>query len=242
MSERVAIAEPRVFHRQGVGLIGVQAGSAICPIPDPARIDIDCFRALMGTVVPFQPGRLIYSETDPADYLYVVMTGFVRGYRITSEGRRQIVAFYVPGDLFGFERGDDHTVSADAVNDVRLKMIKRAVAMGAAARDQSVGRQLWDALAAEQYRDQEHIVRLGKSARQRVASFLLELSRRSPAAGRNGLPMSRQDIADHLDLTIETVSRMLTQLKSVSAIAIADARRITIRNTIALERLASDAE
>lgn len=194
-------------------------------------------RYLCGTLVPFARGNLIYSESDPAQYLYMIVTGVARGFKVTTDGRRQIVAFYVPGDLFGFEHQDDHTLSAEAITHVRIRMIKRVAIMATAARDQSVASQLWSALASEQYREQQHILRLGKTARERVASFLLELSQRAPNTGSDGMPMPRQDIADYLDLTIETVSRTLTELKRISAIAIARNRKITIRNSALLQKL-----
>jgi CRP/FNR family nitrogen fixation transcriptional regulator len=195
---------------------------------------------LAGTQVPFARGNLIYAEGDSAEYLYLIVSGMARGYKVTAEGRRQIVAFYVPGDLFGFERGVDHTISTEAINDLKVRMIKRAGIFEYAAQDQTVARQLWDALARSRDRDQEHILRLGQTARVRVASFLLELSQRAPNAGLDGIPMSRQDIADYLDLTIETVSRTLTLLKSTKAIAISSTRKITTRNLGILQRQSSE--
>jgi CRP/FNR family transcriptional regulator, nitrogen fixation regulation protein len=197
---------------------------------------------LNGTLVPFARGNLIYGESDPAEYFYMIVGGAARAFKITADGRRQIVAFYFPGDLFGFEPGKEHTLSAEAITCLKVRMIKRIAIMALAARDPNVANQLWDALACEQYREQEHILRLGKTARERVAGFLLELSRRDPSTGRDGMPMSRQDIADYLDLTIETVSRTLTQLKGMSAIAISANRRITIRDANILQKITEHEE
>ena len=78
-----------------------------------------------------------------------------------------------------------------------------------------------------------------KTARERVAGFLLEMAKRSTVATEIELPMSRQDIADYLGLTIETVSRTLTQLENAATIAVPTSRRIVLRNRAALSRLNS---
>jgi len=84
---------------------------------------------------------------------------------------------------------------------------------------------------------QDRVLLLVKSAQERVASFLLEMAERAPAGNAIELPMSRQDIADYLGLTIETVSRTLTSLESVAAIEVSTSRRIVLRNRSALNRL-----
>jgi CRP/FNR family nitrogen fixation transcriptional regulator len=76
-----------------------------------------------------------------------------------------------------------------------------------------------------------------KSAQERVASFLLEMSERGSADGVVDLPMSRQDIADYLGLTIETISRTLTILEHDATIELSSSRRIVLRNRPALSRL-----
>jgi CRP/FNR family transcriptional regulator, nitrogen fixation regulation protein len=91
--------------------------------------------------------------------------------------------------------------------------------------------------ARELHRAQSHMLLLIKSAQERVISFLLEMAGRGSEANEVTLPMSRQDIADYLGLTIETVSRTLTQLESVGAIAVPAARRITFCNSGTLSRL-----
>src|ERR1700720_956061 len=79
----------------------------------------------MGTEVPFARNGQFYCEGEPATYLYRIISGVARIYRMTTEGRRQIVAFYVPGDLFGFEAGETHMLSAEAITDTRVRMVKR---------------------------------------------------------------------------------------------------------------------
>jgi len=190
----------------------------------------------MGAPMSFTRNTEIYGENEAADYLYKVISGTVRTYKILNDGRRQIGAFYGEGDIFGLEVGDVHAFSAEAITDCKVLVIKRSTVVAAAARDNAVARQLWSLTGRELQRVQDHILLLIKTAQERVAGFLLEM-----AARGNGneleLPMSRQDIADYLGLTIETVSRTLTQLENTSTIAVPTARRIVLRNRAALAQL-----
>jgi len=179
----------------------------------------------------------IYGENEPADYLYKVVSGTVRTYKILNDGRRQIGAFYLPGDVFGLEGDDEHQFSAEAISDAKVLVIKRSALVALANRDGDVARQLWSFTARELKRVQDHVLLLIKSAQQRVACFLLEMAERLAGAETVELPMSRQDIADYLGLTIETISRTLTQLEAEAAIALPTSRRIVLRNRKALDRL-----
>jgi CRP/FNR family nitrogen fixation transcriptional regulator len=192
---------------------------------------------MMGAAMPFARNSEIYGEGEPADYVYRVISGTVRTYKVLTDGRRQVGAFYMPGDLFGLEVGEEHAFSAEAISDAKVLVIKRSALTELAARDNSVASELWAATGCELQRVQEHVLLLIKSAQERVAGFLLEMAKRSRAADVVELPMSRQDIADYLGLTIETVSRTLTQLEHSTLIAVPAARRIVIRNRPALNRL-----
>jgi CRP/FNR family transcriptional regulator, nitrogen fixation regulation protein len=194
---------------------------------------------LMGTVMPFARNSEIYGENEPAEYLYKVISGTVRTYKVLVDGRRQIGAFHAPGDVFGFETGEEHTFSAEAITDCRIAVIKRTALMAVAARDNEVARYMWALTARELQRVQAHMLLLIKSAQERVATFLLEMAERVSAQGTVELAMSRQDIADYLGLTIETVSRTLTQLEKTATIEVSSSRRIVLRNHSALSRLNS---
>jgi len=194
---------------------------------------------LMGATMPFTRNAEIYGENERAEYLYKLLSGSVRTYKVLNDGRRQIGAFYLPGDLFGLEVGENHMVSAEAIVDCKVLVIKRSSLIGLAMRDPEIARKLWTTTACELQRAQDHIMLLIKTARERVAGFLLEMSARSAAATEVDLPMSRQDIADYLGLTIETVSRTLTQLENAATIAVPTSRRIVLRNRGALSRLNS---
>jgi CRP/FNR family transcriptional regulator, nitrogen fixation regulation protein len=192
---------------------------------------------LMGAAMPFARNAEIYGENEPAEYLYKVISGTVRTYKVLNDGRRQIGAFYLPGDMFGLEVGDEHTSSAEAIVHSKVMVIKRSSVIGLAARESDVARQLWAMTAGELRRMQDHIMLLVKTAQERVAGFLLEMAARAPAGNEIDLPMSRQDIADYLGLTIETVSRTLTQLENSATIAVPSSRRIVLRNRAALCRM-----
>jgi CRP/FNR family transcriptional regulator, nitrogen fixation regulation protein len=193
----------------------------------------------MGAQMPFARNAEIYGEGEPAEYVYKLVRGTVRTSKILADGRRQIGAFYFPGDVFGLEVGDEHAFSAEAISDVIVLIAKRSVILARAARDSSVSQELWSATGNELRRMQDHLLLLIKSAEERVAGFLLEMAARSRSLQVVELPMSRQDIADYLGLTIETVSRTFTQLESSCAIAVPTARRIELRNRSALAKLNS---
>ena len=139
--------------------------------------------------------------------------------------------------MFGLEVSDDHTFSAEAIVNSKILVIKRSALVSLARRDTETARKLWTITAVELHRAQDHILLLIKTAQERVVGFLLEMAARVPAGNDIDLPMSRQDIADYLGLTIETVSRTLTRLENAAAIAVPASRHIVLRNRAALNRL-----
>lgn len=192
---------------------------------------------LMGAPMRFARNIEIYGEDEPAEYLYQVISGAVRTYRTLDDGRRQIGAFYLPGDVFGVEAGEVHVSSAEAICDAQVLVIKRSAVMARAEHERDLAKQLWTLTVRELQRVQKHSLVLIKSAEERVAGFLLEMAGRGSNAGAIELPMSRQDIADYLGLTIETVSRTFTQLAQSGTIALESSRRVVFRNRAALNRL-----
>jgi CRP/FNR family transcriptional regulator, nitrogen fixation regulation protein len=192
---------------------------------------------MMGAPMSYARNAEIYGENEPAEYLYKVVSGAVRTSKILNDGRRQIGEFYLPGDLFGYEVGSQHAFSAEAITEAKVIVVKRTAIEALAARDTDVARQLWTMTGRELQRMQEHIVLLIKTAQERVAGFLLEMAGRIKSTSEVELPMSRQDIADYLGLTIETVSRTLTLLESSATIELSSSRRIVLRNRAALLKL-----
>jgi CRP/FNR family transcriptional regulator, nitrogen fixation regulation protein len=198
---------------------------------------LDQTMRLMGAQMSYSRNSEIFGENEPAEYLYKVVSGSVRTYKILSDGRRQVGGFYLPGDVFGLEFADQHALSAEAITDVKVLVVKRSAINSLARRDATVSQQLFTLTGRELHRAQDHILLLIKSAQERVASFLLEMSERGRGGNAIELPMSRQDIADYLGLTIETVSRTLSLLEDSAAIEVPTSRRIVLRNRPALNRL-----
>jgi CRP-like cAMP-binding protein len=209
------------------------------PVPFVAGHRVGSSIDVMGAPMSFTRNAEIYGEGEPADYLYKVASGTVRTYKVLSDGRRQIGAFYMAGDVFGLEMGEEHTFSAEAISDAKVLVIKRSALVALAERDNEVARQLWALTGRELSRVQDHILLLIKTAQERVVGFLLEMAERATNNGALDLPMSRQDIADYLGLTIETVSRTLTTLENAAAIELPSSRRIVLRNRSALNRLSA---
>jgi CRP/FNR family transcriptional regulator, nitrogen fixation regulation protein len=214
-----------------------QASHLQAPRPLSSSLDLVGQMDIMGAPMSFSRNTEIYGENEPADYLYKVVSGSVRTYKIFDDGRRQIGGFYFPGDMFGLEHGDAHQFSAEAIDNCVVLLVKRSALVALAERDGNIARQLWSFTAAELQRVRAHMLLLIKSAEERVACFLLEMAGRLSNEEIVELPMSRQDIADYLGLTIETVSRTLTHLEAKAAIALPTSRRILLRNRKALIRL-----
>ena len=187
----------------------------------------------------FRRNAEVFGQGDSAEYLYAVRTGAVRSYKLLEDGRRQIGSFYFPGDIFGIEAGLNHQFSTDAIVDSDIVLVKWSAAHAIAAHDLQFVYKLWIVTAQQLKQAQEHLVLLGrKNARERVATFLVEMVRRRGLVGNAvELPMSRQDIADYLGLTIETVCRVLSSFKRDGVIDIPNAHRIELRNRAALAEI-----
>jgi CRP/FNR family transcriptional regulator, nitrogen fixation regulation protein len=155
----------------------------------------------------------IFGEAEPAEYVYQVVDGAVRSYKLLSDGRRQINAFHLVGDIFGLEADGIHRFTAEAIVETTVRLAKRASLAHVAEQDATVARDLLNMTANNLQHAEDHMLLLGrKTSLERVAAFLLEMDRRLTAAGVMALPMCRRDIADYLGLTLETVSRVLSLL------------------------------
>jgi CRP/FNR family nitrogen fixation transcriptional regulator len=208
------------------------------PISSADCIDLGPSLSLRGTRMRFDRNAEIFGEDEPAEYIYRVVSGAVRTMRFSSDGRRQILAFHLPGDTFGVETGDDHTCSAEAVNAAEVIVVRRSLLEKAAEEDTHAARR-WLELTSRDLRSaQDHALILGrKGAGERVAAFLLRFADRFMRGHDLDLPMSRADIADYLGLTIETVSRAFTEMERVHAIDLPSSRHIVMRNRSALVQL-----
>lgn len=192
---------------------------------------------MIGVRMHFAAGEEIYAQEEEADMVYRVISGAVRTTRLLSDGRRQIGDFYYPGDLFGLESGEEHRFSAEALNTATILVIKRSALSHYGEDGARIERALWAATAQELRRTQEHLQLLGcKSACEKVAAFLLDVADRHKGEVVP-LSMGRQDMADYLGITIETVCRMLRQLQDAAIVEFTGSRRFRLRHRAALARL-----
>jgi CRP/FNR family nitrogen fixation transcriptional regulator len=189
----------------------------------------------MGVRMAFAKDEEIYGQDEDADLVYRVLEGAVRTTRLMSDGRRQIGDFYRKGDLFGFETGPSHRFSAEALQDTVILVLKRSALKSAGG---DLERLTWAANNRELDRAQTHLMVLGrKTACEKVASFLLDLMQDAPGVTVE-LPMGRQDMADYLGLTIETVSRMISHLQANHTVCFSATRQFRVLNLAALARMA----
>jgi CRP/FNR family nitrogen fixation transcriptional regulator len=182
--------------------------------------------------------RGIYDEGDEADTFFEIVAGVVRTCRFSSDGRRQIDAFYVAKEFFGFEPGAEHRLSAEAVSNCTLISYRRRGSEKSASHDQAQSSLLLPYVMRNMVRAQEHALLLRcRSAVEKVGMFLMEWAAHSPNAQVIVLEMTRRDIGDYLGITIETVSRSLAQLERAAVIELSSAREIRIRDPVALREL-----
>lgn len=186
-------------------------------------------------------GETLYMERDPAPFCYQVMSGLFKEYNTLKDGRRQIADFYGVGAIFGISESDVHLYTAEAVREAAVRYYPREAFLRACS-SSALSRSLLDMLIARLDRSRERNIMLGRmSATQRVAVFLHHLAEERSPAGDIELPMSRQDISDHLGLTTETVCRSFTELKKKGLIAMPSARRFSVRNAARLAEFACGA-
>lgn len=195
----------------------------------------------LGARSRFSRDQEIYAQGEEVEHLYRLASGVVRTTRLGADGRRQVGDFYRAGDLFGLEVGPDHQFSAEALTDCEVQIVRRS-SVRAFAGDVELDRAILEATRRELQRTQEHLLLLGRrNAREKVAAFLVNLLQDHGGADHGGdgadLPMGRQDMADYLGLTIETVSRMLTQLQDEAIVEFPTFRRFQVKDWTALEGL-----
>ena len=206
----------------------------------PPRRSGDAASPAVGSVHSYAKDQEIFAEGARAAFVYKVLSGVVRTSKLLSDGRRQINAFHLAGDFFGIEDGDEYRFCAEAVGDCVVIAHRRNNLSALPGNDSQLSQELTVGMMRSLIRAQNHMLLLGrKSALERIATFLLDLAGRTGNGDAVDLPMSRSDIADHLGLTIETVSRSFTQLERQGVIGLPTARRVMLSNKNALNRLNS---
>jgi len=185
--------------------------------------------AAMASIRRIKAGETLYLEGDAAPFCYQVVSGVVKEYNTLEDGRRQVADFYGVGELFGISELDEQLHTAEAITDCAVRCYPRETFIQAIASSPALSHHFLDTLMTRLHRARERMVMLGRmSAVQRVTAFLLRLSEEQETIDDIHLQMSRQDIADHLGLTIETVCRALTELKKRGLIVMPSARLYSI--------------
>ncbi len=179
----------------------------------------------LGRHVHFASGETVFAQEQMTTSFYNLLEGVMRLYKLLPDGRRQIVGFGLPGDFLGMGASARHNFSADAIGPVAICRFSRASFARFIEDKPHLLRRINEFAVRELSQAQDHMVLLGRrSAEEKVATFLIRwrdrLAELLPPARMVPLPMSRQDIADYLGLTIETVSRTLTKLERDGVIEI----------------------
>jgi CRP-like cAMP-binding protein len=181
-------------------------------------------------------GDVIYNESEPTRFWYEVVEGVVRTCRFHSDGHRQLTGFFYPGDVFGLDDGR-HSEAAEAVTEATILRHQRQSANGGGGPEACPENALRRALASAR----RSIFLFGRrTAEERVAAFLLMLAERTDSLGSCALPMSRTDIADHIGLTIHTVSRTICELARRRLVALEGAHAFRVLDPAGLRELAGD--
>jgi CRP/FNR family nitrogen fixation transcriptional regulator len=179
----------------------------------------------------YPAGAEIYADGGRAEAIYQVEYGAIRVYRLLADGRRQISAFHLAGEIFGFEADNAHHFFAEAITSTSLRRFR--LSPGA-----DISRDLLPLALRSLMRAQDHLLVLGRhTAIERVAAFLIDMAERQGASGHVDLPMSRMDIGDYLGLTIETVSRVFSRLKERKIIRLTNSRSVEILKWDALHQM-----
>lgn len=192
--------------------------------------------ALVGEALPaamsyYHANEVIYAPGDAAGPLYLVVTGAVRIVRLTQDGRRQISGFHFAGEVFGFEADEEHHCYAESVDGAGVRLLRPTAGRG-------FGQSAMMIALRSLQRAHDHAVLLGRlSATEKMSAFLLDLLDRQGSDHIVNLPMQRNDIADYLGLTFETVSRVLRVLKDRGLIRLARVDQIEVLDPASLEDL-----
>ncbi|WP_340116676.1 cyclic nucleotide-binding domain-containing protein [Pelagibius sp. 7325] len=195
------------------------------------------------TSVELTSGEPLFDEGEEAGNVYNVTSGTVKVYKLLPDGRRQVTGFLFPGDFVGLARQETYAFSAEAVTPCLLCRFPRSKLENLMQRMPKIEQRLLNIASNELVAAQEQMLLLGrKTAREKIASFLLMLSKRARQRGQADdpvmVPMSRTDIGDYLGLTTETVSRSFTQLKQDGVIQLLPNHQVKLAQREALEDIA----
>jgi len=176
-----------------------------CPLLQPS-----------GVWKTYAKGEVLFWDGDPNTQVLVVVSGVVRGAKILDDGRRQICRFAFPGDVIDYSQGEQAAFTAEAICEARVLSLPRAVIERWSRNRSCLANMMTKVVLSELGETRDQLMMIGRlSAIERVTCFLERVCERmgTDANGAFNIPMSRQDMADYLGLTIETVSRVIGQLK-----------------------------
>jgi CRP/FNR family transcriptional regulator len=181
----------------------------------------------------FKDKQSIFLQQEHSKHLYNITKGNIKIYKLLNDGRIQIIGFLYPGDFFGSYKKGRFNYSAEAIGDVRLCVFKQEVLDIYLEKNMNLAKELLHMTSHELTLAQDRIGVLGKmNANERVAKFILNISDQRARIGWQdnpiSLPMTRQDIADYLGLTLETVSREITRFKTSNLIKVMSSKQIYI--------------
>lgn len=243
-TRQVSAASPRKTRE-----IGKQEPCSACAIRHAAvhsRIEANDFSTLLGVSAEtvLSNRQTLFTEGDPANQLYSIRDGAMMVYKLTPDGRRQITGFLFPGDILGLVSDGRYVCSAEAITKTSLYCYPISSMERLVQDNPAIEHRLLEIARHELVEAQEQMLLLGrKTAKERMASFLLKMARHARDRGRDDseitLLMSRDVIGDYLGLTTETVSRTLTVFKQKGLISLIDPHKIRLSNTGALEDIAN---
>lgn len=197
----------------------------------------------IGQVTHCRKDGTVYEAGSQADHIFRVTSGTLRVVQLLPDGRRHICSFLNPGDFFGFSEIGEHAVSVEAITEASLLRYPRRQFESILQSHADAGQQIFRLMCHQLSMSNRMLLLLGrKTAAERLASFLRIMADSGDIVRGSQiyLPMSRADIADHLGLTIETVSRTITQFRQQKIIEISDRHQVRILNPEALEEMAGE--
>jgi CRP/FNR family nitrogen fixation transcriptional regulator len=187
--------------------------------------------------IRYRRNRVIVCDGDPAEYIFLVINGVVRRCRTYCNGARSIVAFHLADELFGWTFDASHEFSVEAATDATILFIKRDVLRESATQNIAMANFLIVSIASELQRIQKHALLIGRDARFRVASFFIDLATRTGRWRSIDLPMGHHDVADYLGLTIETLSRTITEFERAGLISRQSRHSLVLNDSSSLAQM-----
>jgi len=238
ISEAVRLASASPSHPLAwpvIGGKGTMSGNSVGADEDTRALQ------RIGVKARYSRNKAIFGQGDPAEYAYKVVSGVVRLCKHMADGRRHIAQFSFPGDFFSIMELESHGFTAEAVTDVVLMCYPQSAIARLCDERPTVRRRFLTLLSQRLCDMEDHLTVLGRqTAKERVVSFLLSMGERLGLDEDDlvDVPMNRQDIADYLGLTIETVCRVLSELKRAGLVETPNLRQFVLSDAATLQALA----